>query len=328
MFAPRQKKRNDLGIEDVSDNLKKLAELFEAKHGPIDWESFAPPISGKKGTLRQESWFGELFPPDRDIARICKHPFVSLVCGHRNGGKTALAVRIQELLRHEADPYAVGLPDEALKLLPSWYGVVQTVEELPPNCIAYIPEAYRTFHARGRGISQAQLVSNLVNLSRHRNQSLIFDVQNAAQLDRNIISEADLLLIKEPSPLGEGFERPQLRKYIDEARGVFSVMNKPHRKRATYVVAPSEGVQGKIMENRLPSFWSKKLSTIFGASKPSDGHNAGTESATRRPRGRRTTTKVAQRRTRAKSMHLEGFTYGEIANALGVSKSQAYRYCN
>ena len=316
--------RNDLGTNAEHDYLTELAKLFEAKHGPINWARMVPPKPGKKGELREESWFGDLFPPDRDIARICNHPFVSLVCGHRNGGKTALAVRIQELLRHEADPYAVGLPDEALKLLPDWYGVVQSVEELPANCVAYIPEAYRTFHARGRGISQAQLVSNLVNLSRHRNQSLIFEVQNATQLDRNIISEADLLLIKEPSPLGEGFERPQLRQYIDEARGLFSVMNKSHRKRATYIVAPTEGVHGKIMENRLPSFWSKKLSTIFGATRPSTG----TALATRRPQGRRTTTAVGERRTKAKSMHQEGFTYGEIANALGVSKSQAYRYCN
>jgi len=34
-------------------------------------------------------------------------------------------------------------------------------------------------------------VADLVNLSRHRKHTLIFDVQNAAQLDRNIVSEAD-----------------------------------------------------------------------------------------------------------------------------------------
>ncbi len=68
--------------------------------------------------------------------------------------------------------------------------------------MAYVPEPYRLFHARSRESSQAQLVSGLINLSRHRNQSLVFDVQNAYQLDRNILSEIDLLPIKEPAPLG------------------------------------------------------------------------------------------------------------------------------
>lgn len=317
-----------MGTNRNQDALDRLAASLGIKLSPTDWSSPVPKKSGKRGTLKQESWFGDLFPPDRNIGRICQHPFICLVCGHRNSGKTALVIRVQEILRYEADPYAVGLPDEALKLLPSWYGVVQSVEELPENCTAYIPEAYRSFHARGRGASQAQLVSDLVNLSRHRNQTLIFDVQNASQLDRNIVSEADLLLIKEPSPLGEGFERPQLRKYIDEARGLFSAMNKPHRKRAVYAVAPNEEVQGKIIENRLPTFWSKPLSTIFGATRPGAGRPTLAEPVIRKPRGRRTAAAVAERRTMAKSMHLNGFSYGEIAAAIGVSKTQASRYCN
>ncbi len=316
----------ETGTED--DAIRKLVDYLEAKHGPIDWRNLVPKNPGKRGELRDETWFGELFPPDRAMTEICPHPFVSVISGHRNSGKSALAIRLQELLRLKTDPYAVGLPDQALKLLPNWYGVVQTVEELPEGCIAYVPEAYRFFHARGRGSSQAQLVSDLINLSRHRNQSLVFDVQNTSQLDRNILSEIDLLLIKEPAPLGEGFERPQFKRYLDEARGLFSAMNRSHRKRAVYVVAPNEGISGKILENRLPSFWSKRLSRIFGTSQPSAGQRTVLTSIPRRIAGRRTQAAVNERKKRARSMRRAGFSYGEIASALGVSKSQAFRYCN
>ena len=79
----------------------------------------------------------------------------------------------------------------------------------PPNAIIYIPESYRLFHSRSTQRAQGRAIGELVNLSRHRRHTLIFDVQNPAHLDRNIVSEADVVLVKEPGPLQQGFERSQ-----------------------------------------------------------------------------------------------------------------------
>ncbi len=280
---------------------------------------------GKRGLIQTGLDLGDLFPPDRDLALVCERPFIALVSGHRDSGKSACIFRVQQLLRHQADPYAVGLPPDAVKYLPDYYGLVSSFEELPRGCVAYIPEAYRTFHARGSGRTQGLLIGDLVNLSRHRDQSLILEVQNPAQLDRNIISEADMILIKEPAPLSQGFERPQFRKYMDEARGLFSAMKKARRKRAVYVVAPGQGIGGKIMENRLPTFWSGALSKVFSSSRPGVPNH---ELLSRKSRGRRSTDAVAERKATARKMKKAGFSFLEIAEALGVSKTQASRYCN
>ncbi len=90
-------------------------------------------------------------------------------------------------------PYAVGLPGKASGLLPEWYGLAQDFHTVPNNAVIYVPESYRFFHARDTQSAQGRAVADLVNLSRHRKHTLIFDVQNAAQLDRNIVSEADLV---------------------------------------------------------------------------------------------------------------------------------------
>ncbi len=71
-----------------------------------------------------------------------------LVLGRRGSGKTALVLRLQELLRDVAPPYAVGLPAKAARMLPEWYGLADDACDIPSNASIYFPESYRFFHAR------------------------------------------------------------------------------------------------------------------------------------------------------------------------------------
>ena len=175
-----------------------------------------------------------------------------------------MSCRLQELSRDQVVPYAIGLPPKAAKLLPDWYGLSGDPRDILQNSFIYVPESYCLFHARSAQSAQGRESGDWVNLSRHRRQSMIFDVQNPAHLDRNIISEADLILIKEPGPLTQGFERPQLRPTMDNARASFSPLSENRKTRALWAVAPRSEIQGKLMENLLPSFWTGSLSHIFG----------------------------------------------------------------
>ena len=262
-------------------------------------------------------------PLDQTLGTIVRHPCVVLVIGHRGSGKSALACRLQELLRDQAAPYAIGLPLKAAKLLPDWYGLADDPGDVPQNTVIYIPESYRVFHARSAQSAQGRQIGDLVNLSRHRRQTLIFDVQNPAHLDRNIISEPDVVLIKEPGPFTQGFERPQLRPMMDSARAAFSAVSGTRKKRAVWVIAPHAGIQGALMENLLPSFWTDSLSHIFA------DVGVGSSLTVSKPtyrRGHRTSSK--ERKARAQHLHSIGHSYGEIGKMLGISKSQSYRLVN
>jgi len=92
------------------------------------------------------------------------------------------------------------------------------------------------------------------------------------------------------------------------------------------------------MENVLPSFWSDGLSRIFGDAAPvlngskavlngakSNGSAKASKAANPRP-GKKTSTEV--RREKAKKMRVSGYTYGEIANTLKVSRPYAYKLVN
>ena len=70
------------------------------KISPISplWDCPAPPV---------ETYIPEI---DAALAQLVRHPSLVIIIGHRGSGKTALAERLQELLRHIAPPYAVGMP--------------------------------------------------------------------------------------------------------------------------------------------------------------------------------------------------------------------------
>ena len=270
---------------------------------------------------------------DQPIARTIHHPCVVLILGHRGGGKTALAVRLQELLRDIAPPYAVGLPQKAGRLLPDWYGLADDFDTIPRDAIVYVPESYRLFHARTTQTSQGRMIADLINLSRHRKHTLIFDVQNAAHLDRNIISEVDLVFCKEPGPFQEGFERSQFKGFMDSARAAFAGVGNNRKKKATWVVAPGAGINGQLMENLLPTFWTDALSRVFEHTAvgigTSDGFEVGaTSTGQRAPARRAKRTPVEVKREKARAMKAGGHSYREIGHALGVSTSYAHKLVN
>lgn len=270
-------------------------------------------------------------PVDEAVVRLVHHPAVVLIVGHRGSGKSALAVRLQELLRDVAPPYAIGLPAKASKLLPEWYGLAEDPGLIPQNAIVYIPESYRLFHSRSTQSAPGRAIAGLVNLSRHRRHTLIFDVQNASHLDRNIISEVDLVLVKQPGPFQQGFERSQLAPVMDAARAAFAGVPEAKRRRHVWAVSPNAGVEGRLMENELPSFWSERISTIFGdtvaslgrsgaAAEVHPGEKVGKSSAAARPRtGKKTTTE--SKRERAHKMAAAGYSQRKIAATIGISPS-------
>jgi len=272
-------------------------------------------------------------PVDESLAQLVNHPSVGLILGHRGSGKSALAIRLQELLRDIAAPYAVGLPAKASRLLPDWYGLADDFDTIPNNAIIYIPESYRLFHARSAQSVQGRALGDLVNLSRHRRWSLIFDAQNPSHLDRNIVSEADLVLVKEPGPVQQGFERKQFKDLMDSARAAFAGVGPGRKKKVVWVVG--SGVSGQLMENMLPTFWTDSLSRIFGDTTVGlggglsmngvRGNGLGVVTAAPR-RGKRTS--IEDKREKARKMKAAGYSFGEIANTLGISRSYAHKLVN
>jgi DNA-binding CsgD family transcriptional regulator len=250
--------------------------------------------------------------PDALWRDVIVPPAVVLVLGKRGSGKSALAYRLLELFRWSVAPYVVGVPGHGRKLLPEWMGVVPNLEELPHDSIALVDEAYLAYHARESMAQENKAMSQVLNLSRQRNQTLIFVAQEARQVDRNIASAASVLIFKELGMLQPEFDRPELRKLVEQARASLDRQTGDKRSWA-FVYSPDADFLGPL-EGRLPSFWKPSLSRLYAAEQPPAAARA----------ARRTTPQ--EKAQLARSLRQQGLSYSQIAHRLGVSKSTVANY--
>lgn len=235
-----------------------------------------------------------------------------LILGKRGSGKSALGYRLLELFRYVADIYVVGIPEEARKLLPEWIGIVPSLEDLPAKCIALVDEAYLPYHARGSMTAKSKAMSQALNLSRQKEQTIIFISQDAGQIDKNILGSANVLVFKELGMLQLEFDRPQLTKLATQAKQALDSVQ-GNKQRWSFVYAPDADFRG-LMENELPSFWKPRLSRLFAI---------GPASPTRRQPKSMTS---RDRQKRALELRAQGASYGVIARELGVSRGTAVNY--
>jgi hypothetical protein len=289
---------------------EKIAEIIRDSIASTDFRS--PPWTLELPAPSGTEAVPALLEPDRRWLDVIRHPSVIVIAGRRGSGKSALAYRLLELSRYRAQPYAVGIPDTAQRLLPEWIGTAPTLEDLPSGAIALVDEAYLTFHARESMSSTNRALSQALNLSRQRDLTLVFVTQEARQLDRNITSVADVIVFKKPSAMQVEMERPELRALARRANEAFANARGSQAK-LSYVFAPDADFEG-LLENRLPSFWTPRLSKAF-ASGSVQGESSHPQPLTK-----------DQKQARAKELRAAGQSLSQIAAELGMSKSTVVNY--
>jgi hypothetical protein len=212
-FEIRIKEIIDQAFAQLDSKAKK--QTISPAMTEIKWPEFKlPDHETIKNSIAQQ--------PDSRFLEISKrlglirHPSVVLIIGARGSGKTAFGYNILEDNRWKGKTYVVGLSQKAQKFLPDWIGCVPSLEGVPSGSIALIDESYITYHARSSSSQRAREISNLINLSRQKELTLIFVSQESRQIDKNIVSSADVIIIKNPGILQLEFERPQLKKILSE----------------------------------------------------------------------------------------------------------------
>jgi len=241
------------------------------------------------------------------------HPSLVLVLGKRGSGKSALAYYLIDINRYGLKPYVIGIPQSKQHLLPEWVGVASSLEEVPFGAIVIIDEAYLLYHARGSTTQESKEMSKQLNLSRQKEQTIIFVTQESRSIDKNIASSANVIIFKEPGILQSEFERPELNQLAKKASEAF-VSISGNKQQWSYVYAPDTSFSG-LMKNGLPSFWRPELGRIF----------AGDISPVSKPRivGNLT---MQDKKQKAKEMFEQKASYADIALVLGISKGTAFNY--
>ena len=298
----------------LDDNL--IREIAKKAFANLDWKAAVgqgistPSLAVVKPTpdpetVEQQNWL-----------KILHHPCTGIITGGRGKGKSAVGYRILEYLHWQAPVCVVGLPKAARKYLPDYVHMFATIEEVPPGYAVLVDEGYLGFHAR-RSMAEANVeISQIINLSRQRNQTIIVVTQEARQIDINIVSQTDILILKKPSMLQSKFERGPLRDLVEEANSAFLPISKKDVKKYSYVIADEAEFKG-LMENSLPTFWHERLSHIFAT-----GGTAVTIAGKIRTKAQR----IEEAKEKAKALKAQGLSLGKSARIMKVTPPTIKNY--
>jgi len=254
--------------------------------------------------------------PDSIWLKRIIHPSIILIIGKRGSGKSASSYRILELFRFGPKPYVVGVPGSKRHLLPNWISIVNSLEEVPEGALAIVDEAYIRYHARNSTAQESKEMSKLLNLSRQRDQTLIFVSQEARQIDVNIASSANVFIFKDPGLLQLKFDRPELNQMAIKAREAFATISGDKRP-WNYVYSLDTDFSG-LVKNELPSFWTPGLSRIFAGEVTPVPDNP-------KPRIAPKMT-LFEKTQKAQEMKAQGASIREISRTLGVSTGTVINY--
>lgn len=252
--------------------------------------------------------------PDYQWLDLIIPPSIVLLLGGMGSGETALGFRLLELFRYKLTPYIIGLPSQCAHLPPDWIGIEERLEDVPSGSISLVDEAYLSNHARDWAKAESRDLCRLLNLSRQQNKTIIFSTQQGRQINLDIASSANVIALKNPGMLQSEFERPALRQIVSDAKLAFETIS-GDRKKWSYVYSPDAGFNG-LVENILPTFWSQKLSRMYG-------QGTLNEKAAEKHPSKMT---LEQKKEKAKELYEKGWSLSRIAKYFGVSKSTVFNW--
>lgn len=192
---------------------------------------------------------------------IVKHPCGVLITGKRGSGKSALGYYLLEELSQVSCVQAnvVGLPRQKWYLLPDSIKPVYDLNEIPEGSISLFDEASLRFYARSFNTSENKLMDWLLSISRQKDQTVIFISHHTRKLDLNLVTDVDILCVKQPGLFHSKLERPEIKKLTRTAAQALAGIAGDKRP-WSYVF--SDDFEG-MLENPLPSFWSEELSRAY-----------------------------------------------------------------
>lgn len=235
-------------VKYISDQNKKIQEKSFEKQQQDKRDSINPVYDTFEIIEKQH---GDLKDWELKLVKST----IGIILGARGKGKSAIGIKIIENIKAKSNKkiYAMGFNQEDM---PSWINTVNDVKQITGSAFVLIDEGGLLFSSRKSMTDANQILTDLILISRHKNLSILFISQNSANLDINILRQADYLILKPSSLLQKDFERKKIKEIYSDVD--FSKYT--DYKGITYIY--SEEFRGFI-NNSLPSFWTMDISKSF-----------------------------------------------------------------
>ncbi len=187
--------------------------------------------------------------------RLIDESLIMLIFGKRGSGKSALGFKLLENVHAKSKRkcFVLGVPRE---VLPQWINSIDAIEDAAKGGLVLVDEGALAFSSRDSMSKVNKALNKLMAIARHKDLTLMFITQNTGMIDKNVLSLTDTLLIKQGSLLQQHMERPEMKKFYEQAEKAFKKLD-GNKKQYVYVV--DHDFEG-VLKVGLPSFWSTKIS--------------------------------------------------------------------
>lgn len=210
-------------------------------------------------------------PQKASLYSITPYPGVVMIMGDIRTGKTGEAHEIANLMHSKRHlPAILHLPraDEKMRkavqrLVPAWMKVTTKRSQWKDGTVVIYDEAAQSAHSRRSQSGDAIELDDLLAIAGQREQLIIFISHYSRKLDLNVCTAVHRIIWKRPTYAHQLWERDEMADFTTKAYDFFKGIKGPVNQKKASLVLDMENFAFYQCTNKLPPWWSDRLSRIF-----------------------------------------------------------------
>jgi len=199
------------------------------------------------------------------------YPGVVMIMGDIRTGKTGLAHEIaHEMQKRHKLPAILHMPrmNEAQRkslqrITPAWMKVTTKRAQWKDKTVVIYDEAAQSAHARRSQSGEAVELDELLAIAGQREQLILFISHYSRKLDLNVCTSIHRIIWKRPTFAHQLWERDEMADFTGKAYDFFRAIKGPVAQKKACLVLDMENFGFLQCSNKLPPWWSDRLSRIF-----------------------------------------------------------------
>ena len=199
------------------------------------------------------------------------YPGVVIIMGDIRTGKTGLAHEIaSEMHSRRKLPAILHMPrmDEKQRkslqrITPAWMKVTTKRSQWKDKAVVIYDEAAQSAHARRSQSGDAVELDELLAIAGQREQLILFISHYSRKLDLNVCTAVHRIIWKRPTYAHQLWERDEMADFTGKAYDFFKAIKGPVAQKRACLVLDMEHFAFLHCTNKLPEWWSDRLSRIF-----------------------------------------------------------------
>jgi len=210
-------------------------------------------------------------PQKANLYSLIPYPGVVMIMGDIRTGKTGLAHEIADEMHRRRNLLAIlHMPriDDKLRraiqrIVPRWMTVTAKRSQWKDRAIVIYDEAAQSAHARRSQSGDAVELDDLLAIAGQREQLILFISHYSRKLDLNVCTAVHRIIWKRPTYAHQLWERDEMADFTSKAYDFFKGIKGEIAQKKACLVLDMEDFGFFQCTNKLPSWWTDRLSRIF-----------------------------------------------------------------